>query len=225
MQILTILFLLIGAYLLGSIPSGLIIVKLGTGKDVRHVGSGRTGGTNVMRAAGLVAGALTALADFGKSALAVYLVRWLLPGSPWVEAAAGLLAIIGHNHSIYLPERKPEGGWRLRGGAGGVTCVGAAFGMWQPSLGIILPLAAAVFIFIGYASVTTISAALSGLLIFGYRAAIGLGPWAYAAFGVGAVIAVLWALRPNLVRLREGTERVVGLRAYWKKKRGEKHPS
>ena len=218
MQTLTVIFLLIGAYLLGSIPSGLIIVKLGTGKDVRHVGSGRTGGTNVMRAAGLVAGLLTALADFGKSYLAVYLTRWLLPDLYWVHAVAGLLSILGHNHSIYLPERKPDGRWHLRGGAGGVCTVGAAFGLWQPSLLIILPLAALVFVFVGYASVTTISAAAASLLIFGYRALTGVDPWEYAAYGAFAVVLVLIALRPNLKRLREGNERLVGLRVYLKKR-------
>lgn len=218
MQTLTVIFLLIGAYLLGSIPSGLIIVKIGTGKDVRRVGSGRTGGTNVMRAAGLVAGLLTAVADFGKSALAVYLARWFLPEMHWVAVAAGLLAMLGHNYSIYLPERKPDGKWHLRGGAGGVTCVGAAFGLWQPALPIILPIAALVFIFVGYASVTTISAAVSALVIFTYRAATGAGPWEYAAFGALAVVVVVWALRPNLIRLRQGNERLVGLRVYLKKR-------
>ena len=224
MQTLTILFLLLGAYLLGSIPSGLIIVKLGTGKDVRSVGSGRTGGTNVMRAAGLVAGMLTAVFDFGKSALAVYLVRWLLPDVYWAQVLAGVLAILGHNYSIYLPERRADGRWHLRGGAGGVTTVGAAFGLWQPSLLILLPLAALVFIFIGYASVTTISAALGALVIFTYRAATGTDPWEYAGFGVLALLAVLWALRPNLKRLREGNERLVGFRVYLKK-RAEKGKS
>lgn len=222
MQTLTVIFLLIGAYLLGSIPSGLIIVKIGTGKDVRHVGSGRTGGTNVMRAAGTLAGLLTGLADFGKSVLAVYLVRWMLPGMYWVEVAAGLLAMLGHNYSIYLPERKPDGRWHLRGGAGGVTCVGAAFGLWQPSLFFTFPIAALVFIFIGYASVTTISAAVVSLVLFTYRAATGAGPWEYAAFGALAVVVVLWALRPNLVRLRQGTERLVGLRVYLKKRAEQK---
>jgi acyl phosphate:glycerol-3-phosphate acyltransferase len=224
MQTIYILLILLAAYLLGSIPFGLIIVKIGTGKDVRSIGSGRTGGTNVMRAAGLIAGALTAIFDFGKAALSVELARMYAPGLPWVEVAAGLLVMIGHNYSIYLPERTPNGGWRLRGGAGGVACLGGAFGIWHPALFYILPLGALVFIVIGYASLTTISAAFFALVVFTYRAVVGASPWAYAAYGFVALLIVLWALRPNLKRLRDGNERPVGLRAYFLKKTGKEIP-
>jgi acyl phosphate:glycerol-3-phosphate acyltransferase len=220
-MILTTLFVLLAAYLLGSIPVGLIIVKIGTGQDVRHIGSGRTGGTNVMRAAGLLAGALTAVFDFLKAVLGVYLVKWILPGYPWIEVAAGLLAILGHNYSIYLTEKTEEGRLRLRGGAGGVVCFGASFALWNPAFVIILPLAALVFLFLGYASLATISAAFFALVVFTYRAIAGLSPWAYAAYGAGALILVLWALRPNLKRLKDGNERPVGLRAWWYKKQGK----
>jgi glycerol-3-phosphate acyltransferase PlsY len=71
-----------------------------------------------------------------------------------------------------------------------------------------------VFVFIGYASVTTISIALTSLIIFSIRAIQGTSPWQYIIFGVLALLEVLYALRPNLVRLRNGTERMVGLRAY-----------
>src|SRR5258706_14499639 len=70
-------------YLLGSIPFGLIIVKLKTGKDIRAVESGRTGGTNAMRAAGLPAGLLTALLDVLKAAAAVWIAQAVVPNVNW----------------------------------------------------------------------------------------------------------------------------------------------
>ena len=72
--------LILLGYLLGSIPFGLIIVKLKTGKDIRGVESGRTGGTNAMRAAGLPAGLLTAFFDILKGAVAVWIADAVVPG-------------------------------------------------------------------------------------------------------------------------------------------------
>jgi len=68
------------AYLIGSIPSGLLVVKAATGKDVRHIESGRTGGTNAMRAAGPLAGLFTAILDISKGAAAVWVGRSLFSG-------------------------------------------------------------------------------------------------------------------------------------------------
>jgi glycerol-3-phosphate acyltransferase PlsY len=80
MQILIGIGAVIIGYILGSIPFGLIIVKLKTGKDIRTVESGRTGGTNAVRAAGLAAGLLTAILDILKGAVAVWVARALSPG-------------------------------------------------------------------------------------------------------------------------------------------------
>lgn len=214
---------LVAAYLLGSIPFGLIIAWLASGRDVRFVESGRTGGTNVMRTAGLVAGVLTALMDVIKGAAAGWLAAYLLPGSVWLPVAAALLSIIGHNYSLFLLERNPETGLlRFRGGAGGATCLGGAIGLWGPAWMFIIPMALLVFVFIGYASVTTMSIALVATIIFAYRAAIGLGPWSNVVYGLIALALLVVALRPNITRLRQGTERLVGLRAYLKKKAAEK---
>jgi len=83
---------------------------------------------------------------------------------------------------------------------------------------VILPLAAVVFVVIGYASVTTISIALFSLSLFLIRAIEGLGPYEYILYGIATLALVLIALRPNMKRLMEGTERAVGLRAYFQKK-------
>ncbi|RPH71086.1 glycerol-3-phosphate acyltransferase [bacterium] len=204
---------LIGSYLLGSLPFGLLIVKLSTGKDLRDVESGRTGGTNAMRAAGFLVGLLTATLDMLKGAAAVLLVRNLLPGLVWVEVAAPLAAIMGHNYSIFLIEKLSGGKLHLGGGAGGAPCVGGAFGLWPPSLFITLPLLGAVWYGVGYASVATMSAALAAIVIFAIRASLGLSPWVYILYGVFAELILLWALRPNLRRLAAGNERLVGWRA------------
>lgn len=224
MQTILIPVVLLSAYLLGGIPFGLLIVKIGTGEDVRKIGSGRTGGTNAMRAAGFFAGFLTGALDIGKAWLAVTLARILVPGQPWIEVAAGLLAMIGHNYSIYLPERTADGRWHLRGGAGGAACLGGAFGLWNPAILIILPLSLLVFGLVGYASLTTISVALFAMLLFAVRAALGLSPWIFVLYGAVALVIVIWALRPNLERLRAGNERPVGLRAYILKKQGKDIP-
>lgn len=214
MEILSRIGVLLLAYLIGSIPSGLIIVKLFTGKDIRSVESGRTGGTNAMRAAGIWAGIATAILDLCKGLGAVFFSHKLIPGNHiWLEVLAPFLAIIGHNYSVFLIERNETGWFRLRGGAGGATCLGGSVGLWFPSLFIILPLAGLIYYFAGYASVTTLSVALLSTLIFAYRAWLGLNPWQYAVYGLLAFFALAWALRPNIKRLIDGEERVVGLRA------------
>lgn len=221
MQIIIVLAVLLVAYLLGSIPFGWVIVKLTTGRDVRQVESGRTGGTNVWRAAGLLAGFFTAVFDMLKSAASVWLVRWLIPAdTAWfhfIEVAAPLLAILGHNYSIYLIERHEESGkMRLRGGAGGAPSLGGAIGLWAPAGLIILPLGVLVYFLIGYASVTTMSIAFFATMLFAIKAYLGHLPWQYILYGVIAEVMVVWALRPNLERLRRGTERMHGLRVWLK---------
>ena len=143
MQILIDVSLVLLGYLIGSIPSGLIIVKLKTGKDIRKVESGRTGGTNAMRAAGFWAGLLTAFLDVLKATVAVWLAQYFSPGNNWVHILAPIGAILGHNYSLYLPEYDENGRFvRFRGGAGGAPALGGAIGLWPPSVFIILPLAA-----------------------------------------------------------------------------------
>ena len=203
-------------YLLGSIPFGLIWVKLISGKDIRKVASGRTGGTNAARAAGAGAGLLTAVMDIAKSAVSVWLAQVISPGNHWVHVLAPIAAIMGHNYSIFLLERHMKSGLRLRGGAGGGPAAGGAVGLWWPSALILLPAAILVFFGIGYASVTTMSVALITTLIFAVRYAMGLGPVADVFYGVVAFFLLVWALRPNIKALIEGRERFHGWRP-WRK--------
>lgn len=201
------------SYLVGSIPFGLVIVKLKTGRDIRHVESGRTGGTNVMRAAGFWAGFATAMLDILKAFGSVYLARLVLPGNHWLEVLAPVMAILGHNYSIFLTERDQNGRLRLRGGAGGAPSVGGSAAIWFPVLLFIVPIGIFILYFIGYASVATLSVPIICIFVFGYRAWIGAAPWEYVAYGVITLLVLAWALRPNIRRLVNGTERVIGYRA------------
>ena len=210
MQIAFDIGIILLAYIFGSIPFGLLIVKLKTGKDIREVESGRTGGTNAMRAAGFWAGIATAMLDILKGAVGVWVAQWLTPDSQWVHVLAPIAAILGHNHSIFLIERDENGRIiRLRGGAGGAPSVGGAMGLWPASILIILPLGILTFFSIGIASITTMAVALFAIIIFAVRASQGLMPWIDVWYGVGAEILLIWALRPNIKKLFEGNERVV----------------
>jgi len=217
MQILTITGVLLLAYLIGSIPMGLVLVKLTTGKDIQKIESGRTGGTNAMRAAGTFVGYGTAILDIFKAACTVWIAKYVFEENVWMHVLAPTLAVIGHNYSIYLIKRDEQGKLAFGGGAGGTPALGGAVGLWWPNLLIIFSLSLLTFYGIGYASVTTMSIPFIAALIFAYRAIFLGAPWEYVFFGLFAEALIMWALRPNIKRLLNGTERAVG----WRKKRNQ----
>src|SRR5258708_39076515 len=92
------------SYVIGSIPFGFLVVKTFSGRDVRDVGSGRTGGTNAMRAAGVPAGVLTAVLDTLKAAACVWIAQVVLPADHQVigMVLAGLAALVRHNYAVLL---------------------------------------------------------------------------------------------------------------------------
>ena len=208
-QLLGYLVIALFGYLEGAIPSGYLVVKLLKGKDIRSVGSGRTGGTNAVRAAGPVAGVLTGIGDAAKGAIAVWGAGWLssqfnLGSAVIAQVLAGLMAVGGHNYSIFLS-------WR--GGAGTGPNVGVAAGFWFPALFILAPLVPILLVATGYASVTSLTIAGLVPILFAIRALVAKAPWEYAVYGILAGMLVVWALRPNIARLIAGTERLVGPRA------------
>ena len=158
------------AYLIGSVPFGLFAVRLRTGKDIRKIGSGRTGTTNAIRAAGYPIGVLTLILDILKGASAVWLAREIVPGNLWLEVIAPLVAILGHNYSIFLTECDENGRLRLHGGAGGATALGGALGLYPDSILVLVPVSILVYFGVGYASVTTMGVPLIAAVIFGIRA-------------------------------------------------------
>lgn len=191
------LIALIAGYLLGSIPVGFLVVRLSRGVDVRRVGSGRTGGTNVLRAAGWGAAVATGLGDALKGAAAVYLAR-ALNGPPLMQALAGFAAVVGHNYSCFL---------RLRGGAGTATSVGGAIALWPIGGLLAVPALLAAAFLSRHASVGSISVALFLPLAFAVGAILGTVPWAYETHALLTSALTLWALRPNIRRLARGEER------------------
>jgi glycerol-3-phosphate acyltransferase PlsY len=205
--------ILLIAYILGSIPFGYILVKIITGKDVRKVQSGRTGGTNTMRAAGFGMGFITSLLDMLKSAVAIWIAQLFLPNAYWLHVIAGFLAVLGHNYSIFLIEKDDQGKIKLGGGAGGTPALGAIVGFWWPSFLILVPAGYIIVMVIGYASLATLSLPLIGSLILLIRFLKFDQPWQYILSGLLSEILIVWALRPNIKRLLNGSERLVGFRA------------
>lgn len=198
-------------YVLGSIPFGLVIVKLKTGKDIRNVESGRTGGTNAARAAGLGAGLLTAIMDILKGAVAVWLAQWLSPDNHIIHVLAPIFAILGHNYSLFLIERDENGKMKFRGGAGGAPALGGAVGLWPPIFPIVFSIGALIWFGIGIASLTTMGVGLVVVITFAVRAYLGLQEPIDVTYGIVAELLLIWALRPNIKKLLAGNERVVSM--------------
>ncbi len=200
------------AYLMGSIPVGVIVVKALTGKDVRDFGSGRTGGTNAMRAGGTLAGIMTGVGDFLKGVGAVNVARVIWPGSPVLEALCAVAVVAGHNWSIFN---------NFKGGAGTGPNVGAAAALWPWAGAILFPAVPLILVLTGYASVTSTAVAVGAVIIFVLRAIFADAPWAYVGYALTTTLFVALALLPNYRRLIEGTERMVGPRAKALAQRGE----
>lgn len=190
---LSVLLSVVGAYLLGSLPPGIFWSWVARGIDVRQHGSGRTGGTNVWRSVGFLPALLTAITDALKGAAAVWLAR-ALDLTPWWVAVAATLAVVGHNYSLFL---------KFRGGAGTATSVGAAAVLWLPSLTVLILSGTAVGLLVGHASVASIWVALALPVVFLARGDVP----AAVAFGLPVMALTLWALRPNIARLRHRAER------------------
>jgi glycerol-3-phosphate acyltransferase PlsY len=183
------------AYLVGSVPTGILVGRL-AGTDVRAVGSGNIGATNVTRAAGSMAGLVTLIADVGKGAAAVALAR-AVGTNPLVVPAAALAAPVGHVFSIFLC---------LSGGKGVATALGSCLvlsplAMIPPILGFIAALA--VTRIVSVASLAGAWAAPISMLLFGE----GL-----PNVVVTALLAIVITARhgDNIRRLRAGTEPRLG---------------
>ncbi len=209
MQILIETVTVILGYIIGSIPFGMLIVKFKTGKDIREVESGRTGGTNAVRAAGFGAGLLTAILDIMKGASAVWLARTVSPDNNLLHVLAPVAAILGHNYSIFLFRRDASGKLRFHGGAGGAPAIGGAMGLWLPMFPIVFGAGALVWFTVGIASVTTMAIGLIVIVVFSIRAYFGYQNPIDILYGVLALFLLIWALRPNIKKLISGNERIV----------------
>jgi len=187
-------------YFVGSIPSGLIAGRLARGIDIREYGSGVTGFTNVLRTLGARWGIAVLLADIAKGALPVVLAR-LLSDEPYVHAAAGLAAAIGHDFPIFVG---------FRGGRGVSTSYGAALGMNPIAALALLPVGAGLIAVTRIMSLMSVGMAPVMAAVFVALAVAGLQPWAYAVYALIAAGIVLVLHRENIRRLLAGTEPRIG---------------
>lgn len=181
-------WMLIGAYFLGSIPFGLLVCRWVGGIDVRTVGSGNIGASNVSRACGPAWGRVTLILDAAKSALPVALV--LEQSGEWAPAV-GLAAIVGHCWPVWLG---------FRGGKGVATTAGVML--------VLAPVStlAAVLVWMGVYGVSRVSALASLTACVALLAAVGLHDPEYMSLGVAAVSIVLLRHRENMGRLLSGRE-------------------
>ncbi len=199
-------------YFLGSIPSGLIVTnKLGV--DVRKVGSGKTGATNVLRSSGLKPALIVALADVLKGLLPTVFAMHFIASpaalgnfhawTPWIVGITGLAAIAGHNYPIYVG---------FKGGRGVATTAGVSFGIsWQATL------ISAVFFFVPivktrYVSLGSMVGAASLPiieLVFLVTHTFGAQP-AYVLTLAVAAAAIIISHKDNIDRIRRGVERKIG---------------
>ena len=180
-------------YLLGSIPFGLLLTRLAGGGDLRAIGSGNIGATNVLRTGRKELAAATLLLDLGKGWLAVWLAERWLPGQGPVAAAA---VFLGHCYPVWL---------RFRGGKGVATMMGLTLALYWP-LGVVFAL-----VWLGLLAATRVSSV-------GGVAAAASAPLGAAVFGLFDLVPlflalgllVLWKHRANIERLLAGTEPRVG---------------
>jgi glycerol-3-phosphate acyltransferase PlsY len=189
----------LAAYLLGGLPSGYLLVRWRQRKDVRSMGSGSTGATNVLRAAGWAAAAAVAAADIAKGVLPVVLGRRLFPNAPLVPLAASLAAVLGHCYSPYL---------RFRGGKGVAVSLGA-FAALAPVPALISSAAFAAAV--GLTRFVSLGSLLAVALFPVFNLAVGVRPGLLTWMWWGAVLAVVVVRHEgNIRRLLSGNERKLG---------------
>ncbi|HXM35321.1 MAG TPA: glycerol-3-phosphate 1-O-acyltransferase PlsY [Pyrinomonadaceae bacterium] len=194
---------IVGAYLLGSIPFGYLIVRARSGADIRDIGSGGTGATNVSRRAGKAAGIATLLLDAGKGAAAIAFAIWVqgsYDGVNWIVAAAALSVVSGHCFPIWLG---------FRGGKGVATGVGVFVVLAPVALALVAVVFVSIVFWTRYVSFGSISAAAALPLFICLQNALikpvpGVRPVMFSAIGAAAL--VIFMHRANIARLIAGAE-------------------
>ncbi len=194
---MTIFLLTAAGYLLGSIPFGVLLTRAFGAGDLRQIGSGNIGATNVLRTGRKELAAATLILDGAKGAVAVLLARHFVPQlGDHAAMIAGAAAMIGHCYPVWL---------KFRGGKGVATLLGLALALAWP-VGLVF---AAVWL--GTVLLLRISS-LGGMAgaVAAPVAALAFGYPVYAVGLAGLAVIVLWRHRENIARLRAGTEPRVG---------------
>lgn len=204
---------IIGGYILGSIPFGVIISRWSARVDVRDFGSGKTGATNVLRVAGKKAALTAVLLDFFKGTLAVLLAGLLFRGNYLTVASgywslasgaqvlAGMAAVGGHKWPVFLS---------FRGGRGVATYFGGLLALYPPAAfvgGGILLLSVGLT---RYVSLGSIAGAIGALVVLLPLTLLYGTPFEYLVYALIGAIFIVVVHRDNIARLRAGKERKIG---------------
>ena len=191
MTYLTLALCMAGAFLLGSIPFGLVVAKTFKGIDPRKAGSGNIGSTNVARLCGWPCGLLTLFCDIMKGTLPVLIAVYLLPDQ-FMQSLVALAAVLGHIKSPFLG---------FKGGKGVATTIGALIPLaFLPLLCAVACFFVVVFItrYVSLSSMTMSVALVIFYAVFGY--------WQLLPLGVVLAAMIIWAHRSNIGRLLRGEE-------------------
>lgn len=189
----------IAAYLIGGIPFGYVLVRLKSGRDVRAMGSGNIGATNVLRTEGKALGVATLLLDIAKGWFAVWLASRLTGGDTLYMSLAALAVVLGHAFPVFL---------KFQGGKAVASFVGA-FLYLSP-----LPLAATVVVFVVAVGVTRFISMGSILGAFTFPLAVYLidhPPVEVLAAAILGGLFIVWRHKANISRIRAGNENVFRL--------------
>jgi glycerol-3-phosphate acyltransferase PlsY len=217
MTVLKFLMIILLGYILGSIPIGVIVSRLYGKGDVRKVGSGKTGATNVLRAVGKKAAALVLLLDMGKGALAVFLAGHIMQSDyvivgentvwPLIfasQGAAAIAAIAGHNWSVFLGFKGGRGVSTFMGGLVAICPVAAVVS------GEAFIIGAGLTRYASFASITGIITSAAILIPLTFYSGF---PVEYFFYTLISGVVIIYMHRDNIQRLLTGTERKLGEKA------------
>lgn len=184
-------------YLLGSLPMGVLVARLTGGRDPRTVGSGRTGGTNALRAMGAWRALTVGLLDIAKGAVPVLLAR-LLGADELIQALAGVAAVVGAWRSVFL---------HFHGGRGVATGVGALLVISPLAIVLAAPVFFAVIWTTKYVSLGSLIGSAAAVVILACFVLLGQADPVWLVYGIAAVTIVWVAHSDNIGRLIRGQER------------------
>ena len=191
MTYLTLALCMAGAFLLGSIPFGLVIAKTIKGIDPRKAGSGNIGSTNVARLCGWPCGVLTLFCDIMKGTLPVLIAVHFIPEQFW-QSLVALCAVLGHIKSPFLG---------FKGGKGVATTIGALIPLaFLPLLCAVACFFVVVFI-TRYVSLSSMTMAVALVVFYAL-----FGHWQLLPLGTVLAVMIIWAHRSNIGRLMRGEE-------------------
>jgi glycerol-3-phosphate acyltransferase PlsY len=190
----------VGSYLLGSVPSALVLGRLLKGVDIREYGSGNLGATNTLRTLGVWPAVIVFVCDMLKGILPVVIAHWVSDDAR-LQVVAALGAILGHDFPVFAG---------FRGGRGVATSLGATTAM-MPLLGLLMPFIGGIILIPWrYVSLMSLLGSVVTAVIVVALAATNRVPDAYGWYAVIAAGLIVFLHRGNIMRLRAGTEPKIG---------------